>query len=308
MNKKKHVQNVPASIRARLLNLSRDKGRPFQEVLEYYAIERFLYRLCHSPYCDRFTLKGALMFYTWNLDSYRPTVDIDLLGSVENSPENLESIFKEVCQMDIEDDGIQFHEDTIFSQTTQVDSEYYGVRVEFQATLDSARVRMKIDIGFGDVVTPEAREIQYPVLLDMEQPVMRGYPSETVVAEKLQTLMKHGLANSRMKDFYDIWMLAMRFDFDGNLLQQAIESTFEARATPLSVDTFRDIAKDLSVDEFMQSRWNSYVKKSSLPVSPPGFPELIRFIVAFIAPIINQEKGNKVRHQKWLPGERWLDV
>ncbi len=308
MSNSKPFKNIAASVRARLLNLSREKGRPFQEVLEYYAIERFLYRLCQSPYHDRFTLKGALMFYTWNIDSYRPTVDIDLLGATENSPEHLESIVREVCQLVNEEDGIQFHADNILSQKTQIDSEYNGVRLEFQATLDSAKARMKIDIGFGDIVTPDATDVHYPVLLEMDHPVIRGYPPETVIAEKLQTFMKHGLTNSRMKDFYDIWVLAMQFDFEGNILKQAVQSTFKTRASPLDAKTFRDLVRDLAEDDFMQSRWNAFLKKRRLPVSPPGFPELIRFIAAFIEPIMSPEKSDENHNKKWVSGLKWTSI
>jgi predicted nucleotidyltransferase component of viral defense system len=212
--------DLGASVRQRLLNQSRTQGRPFQELLQYFAMERFLYRLAKSPFADRFVLKGALLLTAWRAPFSRPTMDIDLAGKTNNELKHIRSLVGEVCETATEPDGLEFAASSIKVQRIKEDAEYEGVRVRFNATLAKARIPMQIDIGFGDVVVPQPTEVEYPPLLEFPAPVLRTYPKETVVAEKLEALTVLGLLNSRIKDYYDLALLARLYPFDGNLLAE----------------------------------------------------------------------------------------
>ena len=196
--------NLPASVHQLLLNKARHTHRPFNELLQYYAMERFLYRLSKSPYAARFILKGALMFTAWKLESYRPTMGIDLLGRTANQVESVVAITKEVCAQTVAPDGMVFNPATVKGARIIEDANYPGVRIRFQANLGAARVTLQLDIGFGDVIVPAPHLIEYPTLLDFEAPRLRGYSKESMVAEKFESLVKRGILNSRMKDFFDI--------------------------------------------------------------------------------------------------------
>lgn len=204
----KNVSNLAASVQARLQNQARATKRPFQELLQYYAMERFLYRLSMTPHRARFLLKGALMLHVWDAPLARATKDLDFLGRLDNSLENLERVVREVCTADVEPDGMVFDPTTVKTERIKEDADYEGVRVRFVGLLGKARVAMQIDVGFGDVVTPGAVDITYPALLDFPAPSLSGYPRETVVAEKFQAMVYLRTLNSRMKDFYDVWLLA----------------------------------------------------------------------------------------------------
>lgn len=226
---KKPVKDVAASVRQRLQNVAKKTNRPFQEVLEYFAMERFLYRLASSKHASRFVLKGALMFRVWNAPASRPTRDIDLLGRMDSKVTAVVPVFKDVCNQLVEPDGLIFDTDSVVGQAIKEDADYAGVRVTFLATLQNSRIAMQIDIGFGDVLTPAAVVTEYPTILDLPAPRLNGYSQETVVAEKFEAMVKLGLVNSRMKDFYDIWLLSQQFDFDGSVLSNAI-----ARHSPIA--------------------------------------------------------------------------
>jgi hypothetical protein len=225
------VKNLAASVHARLQNHARATKRPFQELLQYYAIERFLYRLSKTPHRERFVLKGALMLHVWKAPLARATKDLDFLGRLDNSLENLEGAIRQVCAADVEPDGMVFDAATVKTERIKEDSDYEGVRVRFVGLLGRARVAMQIDVGFGDVVTPGAETITYPALLEFPAPELSGYPRETVVAEKFQAMVYLRTLNSRMKDFYDVRLLASQYAFDGALLAKAIAATFANRDT-----------------------------------------------------------------------------
>lgn len=226
-------KDLPASVRQRLLNLARERKADFQLILIQYAVERLLYRLSRSPYKDRFLLKGAMLFSVWSNEPFRPTRDVDFLGQGDSTVPTVKKSFAEICRTSVEDDGLEFLVDSIEGEEIRDDQEYRGVRLRFEARLAGARIPMQIDIGFGDAVAPPPEMIEYPVLLDLPAPKLRAYPREVVVAEKFQAIVVLGIANSRMKDFFDLWMLASVFDFEGLRLSRAIKATFERRKTPL---------------------------------------------------------------------------
>ena len=226
-------KNVAASVRQRLRNLARQHGEDFQYILVQYGLERLLYRLFRSGARDRFVLKGAALFSLWTDEPHRATRDIDLLGYGDNSIPHLEQVFRQVCEVEVEEDGLVFLTETVRGQVIGRDDEYEGLRMTLTALLDRARIPLQVDIGFGDTVKPEPITVEYPVLLDLPPPVLRAYSREAVVAEKFQAMVSLGMGNSRMKDFFDLWVIAHEFSFDGELLAGAIQATFERRRSPL---------------------------------------------------------------------------
>lgn len=281
--KRPGVKNVAASVRQRLMDVAKQSGRPFQEVLQYYAMERILYRLAQSPHAERFVLKGALMFQVWRAPTSRPTKDIDLLGRLENSVETLAATFREVCLQGVEPDGLVFDPESLTPSIIKEDAEYSGVRITFRGYLEKARVAMQIDIGFGDVVHPRPSLTEYPTILDDDPPRLRGYPRETAIAEKFDAMVKLGQFNSRLKDFYDIWVLARQFDFDGASLAAAIEKTFAHRGT---VVTPRPLAftGEFLVDGTKQVQWQAFLRKSRLSDAPSELAAVVADIGDFLSP------------------------
>jgi predicted nucleotidyltransferase component of viral defense system len=225
--------DLAACVRQRLLNQSRAQSRPFQELIQYFAMERFLYRLAKSPYADRFILKGALLLTAWRAPLSRPTMDIDLAGQTNNQLDHIKEVVGTVCKLGVDPDGVQSNRAPIEVSRIKEDADYEGVRVQFDATLAKARIPMQLDIGFGDVITPGPTEIEYPTLLNFPAPVLRAYPGETVVAEKLEALTALGLLNSRMKDFYDLALLSRMYEFEGQRLSEAVSATFRHRGTAI---------------------------------------------------------------------------
>jgi len=210
----KSAKNLSASVRRRLLNLARQRNEVFDLILIRYATERFLYRLSQSEYKDRFVLKGAMLFILWMGESHRPTRDLDLLGYGDSSEAGLLSCLQHVCTKIVQPDGLIFDAKSISIRDIREGQAYQGKRVQVAVFLGKARVFLQVDIGFGDAVIPSPPEMDYPTLLDFDAPRLHTYPRETVIAEKLQAMTVLGMANSRMKDFYDIWTLARLFDFE----------------------------------------------------------------------------------------------
>lgn len=280
----KPVKDIAASVRQRLQNAAKESGRPFQEVLEYYAMERFLYRLARSPHAGRFVLKGALLFRAWGGAATRPTRDIDLLARVENTVEAVVPIFRAMCGLAVEPDGMVFDLATVAGVVIKENANYSGVRVTFRATLQNARVLMQADLGFADVMTPGPVPTDYPVILDFPAPKLSGYPRETVVAEKLEAMVKLGVLNSRMKDFFDLFVLARRFDFDGATLASAVARTFANRKTAVVSDPFA-LSPACAAAPGKQAQWKGFVRKARLADAPSELSTVIGEIATFLLPL-----------------------
>jgi predicted nucleotidyltransferase component of viral defense system len=296
-------RDLGASVRQRLLNQARAQGRPFQELLQYFAMERFLYRLAKSPFADRFILKGALLLTAWKAPAARPTMDIDLAGRTNNELEHIRSLVGEICEFATEPDGIEFTAASIEVQRIKEDAEYEGVRVRFNATLAKARIPMQIDIGFGDVIVPRPIEIEYPAMLEFPPPVLMAYPKETVVAEKLEALTMLGLLNSRVKDYYDIALLARLYPFDGALLVKAIRSTFRHRGTTIDA-TPVGLTEAFSADPARAVQWSAFIRRSRFD-SEPGLAELVEQVRRFAAAPLSATARDEDFHFKWRPGGPW---
>lgn len=295
-------RNPAASVRQRLLDLSRAQARPFQEILQFYVMERFLYRLSRSEHVNRFVLKGALMLQAWEAPHSRPTMDIDMLGRTGNDPDLLVAQFREVLSVVTDgDDGLIFHADSLQTETITEDADYNGVRIRGWAELDGARTRLQLDIGFGDAVVPEPERLRYPVLLDFPAPEVLCYSRESSIAEKFQAMVSLGLLNSRMKDFYDIWLLARQFDFDLKTLVKAIETTFRTRETlvpnpPLFDSNF---ARD------KQIQWRAFARKlgDNVPIEPE-FANVLQVLEEFIGKAL-EFSADEAAAMRWKARGPW---
>ncbi len=297
--------NLAASVRQRLLDLSRKQREEFQGLLTRYALERFLYRLSQSDHRDTFILKGAMLFSIWGNEPHRPTRDIDLLGYGENAVSHLEQVFRDICRVQVEADGIEFKDDTVRGEQIKEDQEYEGVRLKLTAILGTAQIPIQIDIGFGDAVNPAPELVEFPPLLDFPAPRLRIYPRETVVAEKFQAMVMLGIANSRMKDFYDLWFLSQKFQFEGEALGKAIKATFERRRTPLPKETPLALTPDFSEDSAKQTQWKAFASKGKLKTDGKTLSEIVTILQGFLMPpslaVVKGEPFEKI----WFPPGPW---
>jgi len=299
------IKNLSASIRQRLKNKADEQGVPFNEVLQRYAIERFLYRLGESPYRDAFVLKGAQMLVVWRAKRTRPTMDVDFLGFTENSLKNLENIAKALCALDTEgQDALCFDPESVEAIRIKEDAEYEGVRLAFNAKLGTATVHMQVDIGFNDAVSPEPLDIHYPSLLALPEPTLRAYSRESVVAEKFEAMVKLGGRNSRMKDFFDIWLLSQQFSFSGDELSKAICATLERRRTlfddmPVTLDPAFPGKSEKQV------QWSAFLRRNRLDYAPAHFVDVAASISAFIAPVVDAISSGDDTAIAWQPGGPW---
>jgi hypothetical protein len=298
MPRKSH--NTGASVRARLLDRARSEKSDFQILLTRYAIERLLYRLSVSPHRDRFVLKGAMLFVTWLADPFRPTRDLDLLCYGDDDAGAIAETFRAICTHSVTDDGVVFDVAGLEAAPIREAAEYGGVRVRTTATIDGARVPIQIDIGFGDAITPAPVDIDYPTLLDAPAPRLWAYPVETVVAEKFEALVTLGMVNSRLKDFYDLWLIAQTFGFQRRGLAEAVRRTFERRGTAMPVDTPSGLS-----DDFITARagqWRAFLGRERMAAAPEAFVLVVADLRAFLLPLVTASGEEQV----WRPGGPWL--
>lgn len=300
---KKNVKNVAASIRQKLLNRAKEKDRPFNEILQYYVMERFLYRLSISDYKDKFILKGALLFIVWQQSEIRSTIDIDLLGKINNDPNIITKVFQVIGEINVAEDGVRFDSSSVTSEQITVDADYKGVRVCLYGYLGTARVRIQIDIGFSDVVTPGPEQFIYPTILPVSAPRLNCYNKETLIAEKLQAIAKLGILNSRMKDFYDIWTLSERFEFDGTTLKNATRITFQRRETSITEDLIAFLDTFCRNDEKIR-QWRGFLRKSRALNIPESLEEIIRDIKRFLNPVISSIASGDEFKKTWKPKQK----
>ncbi len=288
----KQIKNMAFSVKERLKNKTRSLNRTFNDMLNFYATERFLYRLSRSEYASTFILKGALIFQVWNSGKFRPTQDIDLLGTTDNSEQNIRKIFKSILMTEVEDDGLEFFPETVMTMLIKEDADYHGVRVTFKGKLDTAKIDIQVDVGFNDIIYPEPDSVEFPVILNFSNPSIKIYTKESVIAEKFEAMTQLGNQNSRMKDFYDIWNMSHSFDFDIQKLSEAVKITFNHRKTGLSADIIA-FTDEFPVNKQMQ--WKAFRNKIRQEDIPEFFSEIISDIKKFIIPVIDPE----VLNLKW---------
>ena len=302
---KKELKNIEASIKARLKNKAQETNRPFAEVMQYYGMERFLYRFSKSKYADKFILKGALLFAVWQIPDRRTTLDIDFLARFDNEVATIEKVMKDVCETSVDPDGLKFDSQTVKGVKIKEDADYEGVRVKFTGFLDRAEIPMQIDVGFGDIVYPKTKVIDYPVILDFPKPHLNGYPQESVISEKFEAMIKLGLLNSRMKDFYDIWLMTRQFEFKGASIASAIKKTFNNRKTdiPPKKPLFADEIYDEKSDR--QTLWNAFVKKGDIQHAPETLSATAKEIERFLIEPVIAISENVAFDKTWTSPKGW---
>jgi len=284
----KAPRDIGASVRARLMNLARERGQVFDLLLTRYALERLLYRLSISKHRNRFALKGAMLVTTWFEDPHRPTRDLDLLGFGEPSSDAMLAVWKEVCAIEAED-GVTFDGEGLRARPIREELEHGGVRLQTTATLARAKIYVTIDVGFGDAIEPGLEELEFPVLLDLPAPHLRAYARETVIAEKFQAMVALGRANSRMKDFYDVWVLSKTFDFDTSRLAQAIAATFKRRGTEIPRTIPDAFSPEFFRDEGKVRQWFAFIR--DLSADTASFEIVVSELAAFIRPFSNEARA-----------------
>ncbi len=298
----KQPKNIAHSVHEKLLNKAKIEKRPFNELLQYYAMERFLYRLSKSDQKPYFILKGALCLKTLHCSEQRPTMDIDLLGKTKNDESHIINKIKDILSVTVEPDGLFFDTTTLQAERIVENADYAGIRVQFLGLLGTARIRMQIDIGFGDVVYPAPEESEFPTLLGTPAPQLLCYSSESVIAEKFEAMIKLGELNSRMKDFYDIWLISNQFDFSGQDLAHAIELTFQHRGTEITdqITAFSDM---FIANKHIQ--WNAFRRKIKQVTIPENFETIVKEINSFIRPISQSLCNKTFIPSHWIAPGPW---
>lgn len=297
-------RNLAASVRQKLLNIATKQHEDVGLVLTRYALERLLYRLSQSRYCDQFVLKGAMLFQIWTNTPHRPTRDLDLLGHGDPSPEHCLVVFRELCEIAVPDDGLDFPTDAVTAEKIKEEQDYEGVRIRLLARMANVRIPLQVDIGFGDALTTRPGILDYPTLLPMPAPQIQAYPMEAVIAEKLEAMVHLGMLNSRMKDFFDLWFLARTFSFDAAALADAIRATFERRGTALEPDSFDALARELSNDASKATQWRAFLNRGRL-TAPANFAEVVGAILEFVSLPLHDTATRNREAASWSQGGPW---
>jgi len=297
------AKNLAASIRARLLLLAQNRGEDYQRMLGKYAIERFLYRLGQSPYRDRFALKGAMLFTLWTGQTHRPTKDLDLLGWGSSTIADVEAIIRTICKIPSED-GIVFDSQSVEGARIKEQDEYDGVRIKCDAHLAGARIPMQVDIGFGDAVYPEPELASFPVLLSMDAPLIRAYPREAAIAEKLHAMVELDIRNSRMKDFYDIWFMAVTWSFDMASLRKAIAASFERRGMDVPESVFA-LTDGFLNDPQKKLQWGAFVSRLNPADTTPSLNEVGTVLRTFLLPCLGAKSQTDADIRHWTSDLKW---
>ena len=306
MTPAKEIRNFPASVHQRLLNLARQQGIRFNLVLQRYTMERFLYRLATSHEVDRFTLKGAALFQIWTEQELRPTRDIDFLSSGPEDHAGLRTSFEAICAVPCPQDGVVFDPATIRMHDIRDDQPYGGVRLRMEGGLGQARLHLQVDIGFGDVITPEREERDYPTFLDLPAPRLWTYPRETLLAEKLDAMVRLGTTNTRVKDLWDIACLARLFAFDGETVRAAVEATFRRRRTSFAGERPVALLPDYYEDTERDQRWQVLRRRIGPQVDGPALlVDAGEELRTFLGPVCDSLIEDRPFAQVWSPGGPW---
>lgn len=297
-------KNIAASVRAKLALLSESTGEEYNLLLLRHAVERLLYRIAESEHHQSFVLKGAMLFVLWDGHPYRVTRDLDLLGFGEPTPERLAAVFMSLCTMAVAEDGVQFVQESVAAEAIRTIDEYGGVRVTLRARIGSAVIPVQVDVGFGDAMTPPPIIVEFPTLLGMPAPKLRAYAKETVVAEKTEAIVRLGMLNTRMKDYFDLHALATRQSFDGALLQRAVRATFERRGTPIPVTMPIGLAPEFGAAVVKQTQWQAFCRKSRVAEPTTSLAEVVEVVAAFVRrPLLGLNAEPSFRG-RWTPGVR----
>lgn len=299
--------NIPASIRERLLRRAREIPDDFSLVLQRFAVERFLYRLSRSPHKDQFVLKGAMLFAVWSRTPYRPTRDVDLAAFGLDDEGSVLAMVRSICAHACVEDGLAFRLDGIRVDRIRDRNQDLGFRIRIEATLTSARIRIQVDLGYGDAIVPDPVEEEFPTLLPLAVPPprLRMYPKEAVIAEKLHAMAVHGQSNTRFKDFTDICHLAREFDFDASMLAGAIRQTFERRQTPMPVESIVSLTSTFWSAPEKVTGILSFSRRAGLALTSADIDPTLALLQSFLLPVLDDIRSGDVSDRRWIAGGPW---
>lgn len=280
--------NIAASVLARLKNLAKENSLVYNDILQRYAAERILKRLERSPFASKCILKGGSLFIIWSDGfAYRPTMDIDL--EFRGTDENLLQVFHSLATIPgEEEDGLRIDAESLASSPIREDDSYGGMRVTMKAFIGNVRLPIQFDIGIGDAVTPAPRKARFPALLDGEPPLEKIYPKETVIAEKFETLVRRGFANSRLKDYYDLFVLSLEEGMNLAILRHAVERTFARRRTPLPIVVPDGLLDSFATDSVKKAQWRTFLRKNHLNLGEKTFLDVVRGLRSFFGEIFGE--------------------
>lgn len=295
----------PAQVHAALMKVAREQQADFNAILVQYAIERLLHRLSLTKEVHNFILKGAMLFRVWEGNLHRPTRDVDFLGYGEPSPESIAEVIRAVITSEGEPDGLRFESESVKAQEIREGEGYGGVSLSLRAFLAHIPVTVRIDVGFGDAVTPDAETRAFPTLIGHTAPRIRVYSHETLVAEKVEALCRFGIANSRMKDYYDLLSVSRRFETDGPLLANAISATFERRKTEIPREVPVGLSSEFSLDQEKQQQWQGFLHRLELSDAPMELPSVVEQVSRFVLPVLVAAGKGEQFPQGWKPHTGW---
>ena len=307
MTPRREIRDIPASVHRRLLNVARSQGADFNRLLQRYAVERFLYRLSASTEVDRFTLKGATLFRVWDEHEYRPTRDVDFLAGGPEDHAAIRTALETVCGIPCPEDGVAFDPASIQIDAVRDEQQQHGsLRVRIRGYLGRARLGLQVDIGFGDIISPEREERNYPTFLDLPVPRLWTYPRETLIAEKLEAMVRLGTTNSRVKDLWDIVCLARRFEFDGETVQGAVEETFRQRRTPLAGVRRMALSHGYYEDPTRAERWQVHQQQVGTDAAGPArLVDAGEEMRRFLGPVCDSLIAENPFARAWPAGGPW---
>jgi hypothetical protein len=301
-------KNLVASILARLRNQSKEERVPFNQVLQFYAMERFLYRLSKTRHVDGVLLKGALLLRQAGLPRSRPTMDIDLLRQGATDRDTLVALVRDCVMTEGDGDGVEFNPDSIEADVIKKDAAYEGIRVRVTGCMDRVRLNVQIDFGVGDAVFPSPRVVEYPTFIQEASIRLRAYPIEAAIAEKFQAMVELDMANSRMKDFYDIWAYSLNLNFDGAILARSFAATFERRGTKLPSELPTALAPVFFGAASHQQQWQAFVRRIAEPDLAFEFPAVVVAIASFVMPPSIAAFGGQRFECSWCPPGPWAST
>ncbi len=298
-------RNLAASVANRLLERSRQLGEDHQYVLMRYGVERLMYRLSQSRHAEDFIVKGAMMFLVWAGTAYRPTKDLDLLAVESATIEQLAEVFRELCTVPVVDDALVWLPESVTAEAIREDAAYQGVRVRLEARLAKMKIRLQVDIGFGDALTPKPQLAEFPPLLDFPAPRLVMYARETAIAEKFEAMVKLDLENSRMKDFYDIWLLSREFEFEGTTLGAAIRATFKRRKTELAAAAPVALTGEFAEHPLKVRQWQAFVERGRIKQVEVNLAVVASALRDFLMPVVVAAASGGKFSGNWPKGGPW---
>jgi predicted nucleotidyltransferase component of viral defense system len=296
------MKNLAASVLARLAQRRTKTGEDFNVLLVRLALERLLYRLSVSAYREQFVLKGAMLFALWEPSLHRVTRDLDLMGFGNPTQAELGIIFRELCRIEVEPDGVDFVSTSVVTAGIRAQDEYAGIRVRLKGRVGTAVIPLQVDVGFGDALSVRPEEITFPVLLGMAAPKLRAYPRETVVAEKLEAIVELGMLNTRFKDYFDLSYLAQTFPFEGTALSTAIAATFERRGTPFPNGLPLGLMPIFSRDSAKIRGWEAFCRKTVSKAATPLLEQVVQRLSEFLEPPLVAAAKRRVLRANWKSG------